>query len=281
MDPNTQSNQPLASGQAKPKDTQAGGEASAQAQPQTTRTDSPVAVPQQVNTQTVAQQQSASNMFSQSTDYNPPVPSQSVSQNQSSTISPPPTNKGGIFKKILIFLVLLILLASIGTGIFLFTRNNSVETTVNQEESNDEIDETTTVQDDVAGSLFANVDNQETDVSIDQQRILDMTAILEAIQEFYVANIVLPDTDNDSSVDNFPIEWTCIGQAPQCYNLENAGIETSTTIVPDYLPEMPIDPDGGFLQDSGYQLIYNPDTLTITVGSSVDPNIFVDGTIEQ
>lgn len=46
----------------------------------------------------------------------------------------------------------------------------------------------------------------------------------------------------------FPTEPTCIGSSPECFDLANAGI------IPTYLIEMPLDPENGSDENTGYTI---------------------------
>ena len=66
----------------------------------------------------------------------------------------------------------------------------------------------------------------------------------------------LPDTDNDPAVDSFPTTLTEIGTCATCFDLAQAG-EDGVSIVPDYIAEMPLDPQDGDAVNTGYSIMVN------------------------
>jgi len=86
----------------------------------------------------------------------------------------------------------------------------------------------------------------------DTQRHSHLYSITNAIYQ-YVAehNGNLPDIDGDPLTDTFPIEATCIGTDPGCFDLANAG-DGVDTIVPTYIPEIPRDPSSETPGNTGY-----------------------------
>jgi prepilin-type N-terminal cleavage/methylation domain-containing protein len=89
----------------------------------------------------------------------------------------------------------------------------------------------------------------------DAQRETDLVYILSAVQEYAAEHSGdLPDTDGDPDTSNFPTSSTCIGTGVGCFNLAGAG-DTGETIVPEYVVELPSDPQtGNPPTDVGYEI---------------------------
>jgi prepilin-type N-terminal cleavage/methylation domain-containing protein len=85
----------------------------------------------------------------------------------------------------------------------------------------------------------------------DVQRESDLFAILAAVYQYSTENSgELPDTDDDPETSNFPTSQTCIGTDATCFDLASAGEDD--TIVPVFMPQIPVDPKTGNGADTGY-----------------------------
>lgn len=86
----------------------------------------------------------------------------------------------------------------------------------------------------------------------DTERRSHLFAVLSAVYQYSSEHGgTLPDTDGNSETSNFPTSPTCIGTGAGCFNLASAG-EEGNTIVPVYLPQIPVDPRTGSHSDTGY-----------------------------
>jgi general secretion pathway protein G len=89
----------------------------------------------------------------------------------------------------------------------------------------------------------------------DTKRESDLYGILSAITQYAAEHSGnLPDTDGDPDTDSFPTTQVCIGSGGGCFNLAAAG-DDGDTMVPVYMPQMPMDPKTGTPADTDY-LIY-------------------------
>lgn len=85
----------------------------------------------------------------------------------------------------------------------------------------------------------------------------------------------LPDTDNDPAVDSFPTTLTCIGSGTGCFDLAQAG-EDGVSIVPDYIAEMPMDPQTGTVANTGYSIMLNANgRIVASASGELDKNLSV------
>lgn len=93
--------------------------------------------------------------------------------------------------------------------------------------------------------------NRQLAKARDSQRRSDIFSILAAIYQYSAEHSgALPDTDANAQTSNFPTSLTCIGTQAPCYNLAGAGGDD--TLVPVYMPEMPMDPKTGTPENTGY-----------------------------
>jgi prepilin-type N-terminal cleavage/methylation domain-containing protein len=93
--------------------------------------------------------------------------------------------------------------------------------------------------------------------SRDAVRESHLNAITSAVAQYRAEHEGnLPDTDGDPATDNFPTDWACIGAALPCFDLAIAGV-AGATIVPDYIAELPLDPQDGTDNDTGYSIMIN------------------------
>lgn len=89
----------------------------------------------------------------------------------------------------------------------------------------------------------------------DTQREADIIAILSAIYQYASEHGGdLPDTDGNPNTSNFPSSLTCIGTSLSCFDLASAG-DDGDTIVPDYMAQMPRDPQTGTDANTGYMIM--------------------------
>ena len=88
----------------------------------------------------------------------------------------------------------------------------------------------------------------------DTQRRSDLYALTNAIYQFAAEhNGNLPDTDADDATSNFPTTATCIGDTAPCFDMAAAGNAAGTeTVVPTYIPAMPMDPSTGTAANTQY-----------------------------
>ncbi len=85
----------------------------------------------------------------------------------------------------------------------------------------------------------------------------------------------LPDTDNNPAVDSFPTALTCIGSGAGCFDLAQAG-EDGVSIVPDYIAEMPMDPQTGTAANTGYSIMLNANgRIVASASGELDKNLSV------
>lgn len=95
---------------------------------------------------------------------------------------------------------------------------------------------------------------QQIDRAQDAQRETDLVAIVSTIQQFAAENSgTLPDTDGDEETSNFPTTATCIGTDVSCFDLASAG-DDEESIVPNFVVSLPMDPDTGTLENTGYTI---------------------------
>jgi type IV pilus assembly protein PilA len=107
----------------------------------------------------------------------------------------------------------------------------------------------------------------------DTQRRTDLYSIASAVYQYSSEHSgALPDTDGDPDTSNFPTSPTCIGTDAACFNLAAAG-ETET-IVPTYLPLMPVDPQEADQANTGYLIYKDANNRLVLQGSGE-----VEGTI--
>lgn len=93
--------------------------------------------------------------------------------------------------------------------------------------------------------------------SRDAVRESHINAITSAVAQYRAEHEGnLPDTDADPATNNFPLVITCIGNADPCFNLAQAG-ELGSQIVPDYIAEIPMDPQSGTAGNTGYSIMLN------------------------
>ena len=114
--------------------------------------------------------------------------------------------------------------------------------------------------------------------SRDAVRESHINAITSAVAQFRAEHEGnLPDTDGDDSLSSFPTTPTCIGTATGCFDLGTAGaVEDTTQIVPDYIAEMPIDPQTGSAEDTGYSIWINAnDRIVASASGEVRANISI------
>jgi prepilin-type N-terminal cleavage/methylation domain-containing protein len=91
----------------------------------------------------------------------------------------------------------------------------------------------------------------------DTAREAHLNAVTSAISQYRAEHEGnLPDTDGDPATNNFPLVVTCIGTGGGCFDLGTAG-EAGVTMVPDYIPEIPMDPQTGDAADTGYSIYVN------------------------
>ncbi|MCX7928612.1 MAG: type II secretion system GspH family protein [Patescibacteria group bacterium] len=89
----------------------------------------------------------------------------------------------------------------------------------------------------------------------DAQREADLIAILSAIYQYASEHSGdLPDTDGNPNASNFPTTLRCIGTNATCFDLARAG-DGEDTIVPDYMAEIPVDPQTGSTANTGYLIM--------------------------
>lgn len=102
----------------------------------------------------------------------------------------------------------------------------------------------------------------------DTQRKTDLLQITNAIYQYAAEHDGnLPDEDGDVTTSDFPIEPTCIGKAPQCWNAYKAGKESGDFLIPLYIAAMPEDPSTGHEQDTGYKIHLNTTNGRIVISA--------------
>ena len=114
--------------------------------------------------------------------------------------------------------------------------------------------------------------NSNSPNTLDVQREEDLHQIADVIYKFAREhNGMLPDTDNIDSLSNFPNSPLCIGKADFCYNFADAGTSNSKDmIIPNYMGEMPMDPEIGTEENSNYFIHKNAAgkiVLTANIGT--------------
>lgn len=88
----------------------------------------------------------------------------------------------------------------------------------------------------------------------DTQRRSDLYALTNAIYQFAAEHDGnLPDTDADDATSNFPTTDTCMGDTAPCFDMAAAGNAAGTeTVVPTYIPALPMDPSTGTAANTQY-----------------------------
>lgn len=96
----------------------------------------------------------------------------------------------------------------------------------------------------------------------DTKRRMDIMNITNAIYQYASENNGVLPSDAE-----FPTTPTCIGTAPECFDL-------AKDIYPTFISEMPVDPEDGSEENTGYT-IYVKDSgrIEATAKSSINPNI--------
>jgi len=88
----------------------------------------------------------------------------------------------------------------------------------------------------------------------DTQRRSDLYSITNAIYQYMAEhNGKLPDNDGNQATDNFPVAAICIGTQSPCYDLSIAG-DSPDTLVPTYIADIPLDPQNGTAENTGYTI---------------------------
>lgn len=100
----------------------------------------------------------------------------------------------------------------------------------------------------------------------DSQRRSDLFSILTSLYQYSAEHSgALPDTDGDPNTSDFPTSLTCIGIQSPCYNLGVAGEDD--TMVPDYMPSIPLDPKTGTDENTGYFIYVDANNRVVASAS--------------
>ncbi|RJR30374.1 hypothetical protein C4564_00115 [Candidatus Microgenomates bacterium] len=96
----------------------------------------------------------------------------------------------------------------------------------------------------------------------DTKRRMDISIITNAVYQYAAENNGVLPSDTE-----FPATPTCIGTAPECFDL-------AKDIFPTYISEMPMDPEDGSEENTGYTIYVKPTgRIEASAKSSINPNL--------